>query len=69
MGAWVGFEATEAPVSLVTAAVGAAAVANLALILLEISRDRSVRQRAAAPSLDAAPLAPVTGSRVAGWRT
>lgn len=69
VGAWVGFEATEAPVSLVTAAVGAAAVANLALILLEISRDRSVRQRAAAPSLDAAPLAPVTGSRVAGWRT
>jgi len=51
VGAWVGFEATEVPVSLVTAVVGAVAVANLGLILLEISRDRSVRQRAAVSSL------------------
>lgn len=51
VGAWVGFEATEVPVSLVTAVVGAVAVANLGLILLEISRDRSVRQQAAVSSL------------------
>ncbi|MDF2146052.1 alpha/beta fold hydrolase [Knoellia sp. p5-6-4] len=48
VGAWVGFEATEVPIALVTVAVGAVAVANLALILLDIARDQSFRQRAAA---------------------
>jgi pimeloyl-ACP methyl ester carboxylesterase len=48
VGAWVGFEATNPPVSLVTAVLGAVAVANLALILLDISQEQSVRQQAAA---------------------
>ncbi len=66
VGAWVGFEATDVPISLVTSVVGAVAVANLALILLEMSRDRSLRQRAAVPSLDGGPRTQVPSSRVAG---
>ena len=66
VGAWLGFEATDVPISLVTAVVGAVAVANLALILLEISRDRSLRQRAAVSSLDGGPRTRVPGTRVPG---
>jgi pimeloyl-ACP methyl ester carboxylesterase len=65
-GAWIGFEATEVPIALVTSVVGAVAVANLALLLLEISRDRSARQRAAVPSLDSGPRPRVPGTRVPG---
>jgi hypothetical protein len=65
-GAWVGFEATEPPVSLVTAVLGAVAVANLALILLEISWDRSEGQRSAPTSLGGRSRPPVPRSGVAG---
>jgi pimeloyl-ACP methyl ester carboxylesterase len=66
VGAWLGFEATDVPISLVTAVVGAVAVANLALILLEISRDRSLRQRAAVSSLDGGHGTREPGTRVPG---
>jgi pimeloyl-ACP methyl ester carboxylesterase len=42
-GAWLGFNATEDFVALVTAIVGAAVGANLMLIILDISRARSGR--------------------------
>jgi pimeloyl-ACP methyl ester carboxylesterase len=45
-GASVGFEATESPALVVTAVAGAVAGANLALILLDMSRDRAARARA-----------------------
>ena len=51
VGGWVGGEATEGPALIVTAAAGAVAGANLALILLDMSRDRSVRaQEPATPA-------------------
>jgi pimeloyl-ACP methyl ester carboxylesterase len=45
VGAWLGFNATEGLLTLITAIVGAAVVANLALIVLDISWDRSGRNR------------------------
>jgi uncharacterized membrane protein YfcA len=42
-GAWLGFHATADLLALVTAIVGAVAGANLTLILLDRSRDRSAR--------------------------
>jgi len=43
VGAWLGFNATADLLALVTAIVGASVGANLTLILLDISWDRSVR--------------------------
>jgi hypothetical protein len=40
--AWLGFDATEGLVALVTTIVGAGVGANLTLIVRDISRDRSV---------------------------
>jgi pimeloyl-ACP methyl ester carboxylesterase len=48
VGAWLGFNATEDLVALVTAIVGAAVGANLTLVLLSIAWDRQVRDRFAA---------------------
>ena len=55
VGAWLGFHAAADLLALVTAIVGAAAGANLALILLDIARERSVRRRVAEPMSGAAP--------------
>jgi pimeloyl-ACP methyl ester carboxylesterase len=61
VGAWLGFHAGTDLLALVTAIVGAAAGANLTLIILDMSRTRSLDNRVApetarpsAPSLDAA---------------
>jgi pimeloyl-ACP methyl ester carboxylesterase len=51
-GGWLGVEATEGPALVVTAVAGAVAGANLALILQDMSRDRSVRPPPAEPSSD-----------------
>jgi pimeloyl-ACP methyl ester carboxylesterase len=53
VGGWLGFEATEGPALVVTAVAGAVAGANLALILLDMSRDRSARAQEPAPSTGA----------------
>ena len=45
VGAWLGFNATEGVVALVTAIVGAAAGANLTVLALDIAWDRQVRDR------------------------
>ena len=45
-GAWLGFHATTDLAALLTAIAGAIAFANLALILLDVSRARPVRARA-----------------------
>jgi pimeloyl-ACP methyl ester carboxylesterase len=45
VGAWLGFNATADLLALVTAIVGAAAGANLTLILLDIEWDRQARDR------------------------
>jgi pimeloyl-ACP methyl ester carboxylesterase len=52
-GAWLGFHATDAPLAVLTAIVGAIAGANLALILLDMSRARSTRSRSAATTTTA----------------
>jgi pimeloyl-ACP methyl ester carboxylesterase len=46
VGAWAGFNTTDGLLALITAIVGAAVGANLTLIALDISRDRSGRRRA-----------------------
>jgi hypothetical protein len=61
VGAWLGFHATTDLIALVTAIVGATAGANLALILFDMARARSVAARRAprtarTPSLE--PAAP-----------
>jgi hypothetical protein len=43
VGAWLGFNATEGLVALVTTIVGAAVSANLLLIILDISKARLER--------------------------
>ena len=43
VGAWAGFNSTAGLLALITAIVGAAIAANLALIVLDIRRDRSAR--------------------------
>jgi TAP-like protein len=49
VGAWLGFNATAGLLALITTIVGAAVAANLTLLLLDISWDRAVRDRFAAP--------------------
>jgi pimeloyl-ACP methyl ester carboxylesterase len=57
VGAWLGFNATADLLALVTAIVGAAAGANVTLILVDIARDRSLRaRRAATAASDATPV-------------
>jgi hypothetical protein len=56
VGAWLGFNATADLLALVTAIVGAAAGANVTLILVDIARDRSIRARRAATASDATPV-------------
>ena len=43
VGAWAGFNSTSGLLALITTIVGAAVAANLALIALDITRDRSAR--------------------------
>jgi pimeloyl-ACP methyl ester carboxylesterase len=57
VGAWLGFHATVDLLALVTSIVGAAAGANLSVLGLDIARDRSAREVAAAPERVAAPAA------------
>jgi pimeloyl-ACP methyl ester carboxylesterase len=47
-GAWLGFHATAGLLAVITTIVGAAVGANLILIVLDIARERSVRELAAA---------------------
>jgi hypothetical protein len=47
-GAWLGFQATSGLLAVITTIVGAAAVANLILLVLDIARDRSARELATA---------------------
>jgi hypothetical protein len=54
-GAWLGFHAAVDLLALVTAIVGAAAGANLTLILLDMSRARSVPDRFPAATSSPAP--------------
>jgi pimeloyl-ACP methyl ester carboxylesterase len=62
IGAWLGFHATADLLALVTAIVGAVTGANLALILLDISMARSVRQRlAVADTRETMQARPSTG--------
>ena len=50
VGAWLGFHATDRLLALITAIVGAAAGANLAVLALDIAWDRSARDRVAEPT-------------------
>jgi pimeloyl-ACP methyl ester carboxylesterase len=62
VGAWLGFHAGADLLALVTAIVGAVAGTNLALILLDISTARSVRQRLpAAGARETMQASPSTG--------
>jgi pimeloyl-ACP methyl ester carboxylesterase len=66
VGAWLGFQAGADLLALVTAIVGAAVAANLSLIVLDIARGQSVRDRFvktnAKETLEARP-SPVDGHR------
>jgi len=55
VGAWLGFHATVDLMALLTSIVGATAGANLALILLDMSRARAVADRRAPKTADAMP--------------
>src|SRR5205814_401691 len=50
VGGWLGFNATEGLLALVTTILGAAVGANLTLLTLDIAWDRQVRDRFAAAS-------------------
>jgi pimeloyl-ACP methyl ester carboxylesterase len=50
IGAWLGFHATAGLLAVITTIVGAAVVANLILLALDIARDRSARELATATS-------------------
>jgi TAP-like protein len=68
-GAWLGFYATDGPLAILTAIVAALAGANLALLVLDMSRARSAGSQSAAtttavaPSPDLAPAAPTAVRR------
>jgi TAP-like protein len=59
-GAWVGFHAAADLLALVTAIVGASVGANLALILLDIARDRQVPDHIATAEISKPPAAGAT---------
>jgi hypothetical protein len=62
VGAWLGFNATEGLVALMTTIVGAAVGANLTLLALDIAWDRQVRDRFADTKAKETPARrPVTG--------
>jgi pimeloyl-ACP methyl ester carboxylesterase len=62
VGSWLGFNAIGGLFALVTAVVGAAVVANLILLALDIAWDRQVRDRFPAPSVkEALQARPSTG--------
>jgi len=64
LGGWFGFTATSGLVALFTTIIGAAAAGNLALIVVDLWRDRSAR-----PAVAAGPAAagsPTPGGAVAG---
>ncbi|HSL64120.1 MAG TPA: alpha/beta hydrolase, partial [Gaiellaceae bacterium] len=62
VGAWLGFNATEGLVALLTAIVGAAVGGNLVLLVLDIAWDRQARDRFVEPTaketLEARPSTP-----------
>jgi pimeloyl-ACP methyl ester carboxylesterase len=58
-GAWLGFKAVTGLLALITAIVGAAAGANLTVILVDIARERSIRvRRGATATSDTTPSRP-----------
>ena len=62
VGAWLGFTSTMGLLALITTIIGAAVGANLALLWLDISRERSRRE---ARSPERSPPAPSTRELVA----
>lgn len=54
-GAWLAVNATTALLALITTIVGAAAAANLALLVTDISRGRALTRQAEAPARRRAP--------------
>ena len=61
VGAWLGFNATEGLVALLTTILGAVAGANLLLLALDIAWDRQARDRFAAPAAQTLDARPSTG--------
>ena len=55
VGAWLGFHATEGILALITTIVGAAAGANLILLVFDITQDRSDRLRHHTGSIESQP--------------
>ena len=49
LGGWFGFTSTTGLLALITTPIGAAAIANLALIVLDISRERTARRPLVTP--------------------
>jgi pimeloyl-ACP methyl ester carboxylesterase len=60
IGAWLGFNATSGVLAIATAIVGAAVGANLILLALDITWDRSNRSRSIAGGVPSAPI-PISG--------
>jgi hypothetical protein len=61
VGAWLGFNSIAGLFGVVTAIVGAAVAANLIVIVLDIARDRSVRDLAAATPASHRPVSTSVG--------
>jgi pimeloyl-ACP methyl ester carboxylesterase len=61
VGAWLGFNATEGLLALITTIVGAAVGANLTLLAFDIAWDRQVRDRFAANPRETLEARPSTG--------
>jgi pimeloyl-ACP methyl ester carboxylesterase len=61
VGAWLGFNATEGLLALITAIVGAAVGGNLTLLALDIAWDRQVRDRFSANAEETLEARPATG--------
>jgi TAP-like protein len=62
VGAWLGFHAGTDLLALITAILGATAVANLALIILDMARDRRAREHVAkTPVAGTLEVRPSTG--------
>ena len=61
VGAWLGFNAIEGLIALITAIVGAAVGGNLTLLALDIAWDRQVRDRFPANATETLEARPATG--------
>jgi pimeloyl-ACP methyl ester carboxylesterase len=64
LGAWLGFNATTGLLALITSILGAAAAANLALLVYDVLRARSARSAATRPYSDTPQQAGAVGEAV-----